>query len=136
VLLFVCWPVCSCCCIRLQSAPRLFALCRRSIRRAPCRDLAYCRAAIDWRKDACSCNAQLLGGVIDTSSLPSLQCRVRFWGHNEASSPYAGCTGLHFDSTTVALPALTTINKCLIFLEREKSIGRLRTSRQPTTASR
>jgi hypothetical protein len=41
VLLFVCWPVCSCCCIRLQSAPRLFGLCRRSIRRAPCRDLAY-----------------------------------------------------------------------------------------------
>jgi hypothetical protein len=56
----------------------------------------------------------------------SLQCRVRFWGHNEASSPYAG---LHFDSTTAALPALTTINKRLVFLEREKSIGRLRTSR-------
>ncbi len=93
-------------------------------------------STVDRRKDACSCNAQLLGGVIDISSLPSLQCWVRFWGHNEASSPYAGCTGLHFDSTTVALPALTTINKCLIFLEREKSIGRLRTSRQPTTASR
>jgi hypothetical protein len=44
--------------------------------------------------------------------------------------------GLHFDSTTAALPALTTINKRLIFLEREKSIDRLRTSRQPTTASR
>jgi hypothetical protein len=45
--------------------------------------LGVCRAAastIDWRKDACSCNAQLLGGVIDTSSLPSLQCRLRFWG--------------------------------------------------------
>src|ERR1700675_1662198 len=57
-------------------------------------------------------------------------------GANEASSPYAGCTGLHFGSTTAALLALTTINKCLIFLEREKSIGRLLTSRQPTTASR
>jgi NO-binding membrane sensor protein with MHYT domain len=44
--------------------------------------------------------------------------------------------GLHFKSTTAALPALTTLNKRLIFLEREKSIGRLRTSRQPTTASR
>src|ERR1700682_4125436 len=37
-------------------------------------------STVDWRKDACSCNAQLLGGVIDTSSLPSLQCRLRFWG--------------------------------------------------------
>ena len=50
-------------------------------------------------------------------------------GANEASSPYAGCTGLHFDSTTAALLALTTINKCLVFLEREKSIGRLLSSR-------
>src|SRR3982074_1933369 len=44
--------------------------------------------------------------------------------------------GLHFGSTTATLPALTIINKRLIFLEREKSIGRLRTSRQSTTASR
>jgi hypothetical protein len=44
--------------------------------------------------------------------------------------------GLHFDSTTAVLPPLTTINKRLIFLEREKSIGRLRTSRQRTAASR
>jgi hypothetical protein len=41
VLLFRMLAVRSCCCIRLQSAPRLFGICRRSIRRAPCRDLAY-----------------------------------------------------------------------------------------------
>jgi hypothetical protein len=72
------------------------------------------------RRLAGQCNAQ------------SLRCR-RTGRHNEASSPLGG---LHFGSTTPALPALTIINKRLIFLEREKSIGRLHTSRQPTIASR
>jgi hypothetical protein len=59
------------------------------------------------------CNAQLLGRVTDSSSLPSLQCRGPILEAQRGKLPVRG---LHFDSTTAALPTLTTINKRLTFL--------------------